>query len=114
MATTECLERRSRNGSAAPRRGAPALPLLLVALACSSTPSTAPGGGPPGADWPRFGWDAGRSNAPSGAAGITAANVASLGPQQVAIDGAVDRSAIYLHGVTPNAATHHALFLPPT
>jgi len=38
--------------------------------------------------------------------GITAANVASLRRQQVAIDGTVDASAIYLAGVQVKGATH--------
>jgi PQQ-like domain len=92
------------------------LPLLLVVLACASQ-STAPpagGGGPPSADWTRFGWDAGRSNAPPIAMGITAANLASLVRQQVAIDGTVDASAIYLQGVQVNGSTHDVFFVTTT
>lgn len=98
-------------------RGAKLLPLLLVVLACSSTYATAPGppGGQPGpADWPRFGWDAGRSGAPPITAGISAANIASLVRQQVTIDGTVDASAIYLKGARVNGATHDVFFVTTT
>src|SRR5260370_18683903 len=97
--------------------GAKTLPLLLVVGACASG-STAPpsgGGGQPGpADWPRFGWEAGRSGAASITAGITAANVAALVRQQVAIDGTVDGSVIYLRGVPVNGSTHDVFFLTTT
>ena len=93
------------------------LVLLLVVFACASH-STAPpsgGGGPPGTnDWTRFGWDAAGSNAPPIAAGITAANVNTLVRQQVAIDGTVDASAIYLHRVTVNGSTHDVFFVTTT
>ena len=62
-------------------------------------------------DWPRFGWDAGRSNSSPDATGITAANVGSMKRQQVALDGTVDASPIYLHGVTVNGATHDVFFV---
>ena len=115
MTTQACFERGSRTWRVASRRGVRALSLLLGVLACSSTHSTAPpSGGGGAADWPRFGWDAGRSSAPSIAAGITAANVASLVRQQVAIDGTVDASAIYLRGVQVNGATHDVFFVTTT
>jgi len=92
------------------------LSLVLVALACASH-STGPasGGGPPGTtDWTRFGWDAGGSNAPPIAAGITAANVTTLVRQQVSIDGTVDASAIYLHRVPVNGSIHDVFFVTTT
>jgi hypothetical protein len=64
-----------------------------------------------GIDWTRFGWDAGRSSASTAPTGITAANVGSLHRQQVAIDGTVDASAIYLSGVQVSGAAHDALFV---
>src|SRR6266513_1180419 len=97
-------------------RGAETLSLVLVALACAShSVGPAPGGGPPGAhDWTRFGWDAGGSNAPPIATGITAANVTTLVRQQVAIDGTVDASAIYLHRVPVSGSTHDVFFVTTT
>ena len=65
-------------------------------------------------DWTRFGWDAARSNAPTGTTGITAQNVVSLVRRQVALDGTVDGSAIYLHGVQVNGVTHDAFFVTTT
>src|SRR3989449_2825429 len=61
--------------------------------------------------WTRFGWDAGRSSAPTTPTGITAANVASLRRQQVAIDGTVDASAIYLHGARVQGRTDDVFFV---
>ncbi len=117
MAHGQSFEGRGLNWRAVWTRGGKTLPLFLVVLACASH-STAPpsgGGGPPGAvDWTRFGWDAGRSSAPPISAGITAANVASLVRQQVAIDGTVDASAIYLRGVQVNGSTHDVFFLTTT
>jgi hypothetical protein len=65
-------------------------------------------------DWTRFGWDAGRSSAPPVAMGITAANADSLAYQEVTLDGTVDASAIYLHGVTVKGATHDVFFVTTT
>src|SRR3954463_16352138 len=59
-----------------------------------------PTAGPAGThDWTRFGWNAARTTASPDATGTDSNNVASLRRQQVAIDGTVDASAIYLHGV---------------
>src|SRR5689334_14735530 len=62
-------------------------------------------------DWPQFGWDAASSGAPPGATGITAGNVASLYRRQVQLDGTVDASAIYLHGVTVNGSKRDVFFV---
>jgi len=73
-----------------------------------------PGGGTSRDDWPRFGFDPGRASAPPFDAGISAANVDSLVRQQVALDGTVDASAIYLHGVMVKGGTHNVFFLTTT
>jgi hypothetical protein len=65
-------------------------------------------------DWTRFGWDARRSSDNPNATGITAANVASLHRQQVRLPGTVDSSAIYLHGVSVEGATHDVFFVTTT
>src|ERR1700716_1417126 len=65
-------------------------------------------------DWPRFGGDVGRSSSSPDPTGITAANVAGLTRQQVTIDGAVDGSAIYLHGVRAGGGTHDVFFVTTT
>jgi outer membrane protein assembly factor BamB len=67
-----------------------------------------------GHDWTRFGWDAGRSGAPSVAMGVTAANLLSLVHQQVSLDGTVDASAIYLHAVRVRGGTHDVFFVTTT
>jgi outer membrane protein assembly factor BamB len=67
-----------------------------------------------GKDWTRFGWDAGRSSAVTDATGITAANVGSLRRTQVQLDGTVDASAIYLHGVRAKGGTHNVIFVTTT
>lgn len=68
----------------------------------------------PHSDWPMFGWDVGRSSAPDVAMGITAANLKDLQRQQVRIDGTVDASVIYLHGVSVEGAPHDVFFVTTT
>jgi hypothetical protein len=65
-------------------------------------------------DWTRFGWDAGRSSVATDETGITAGNVATMRRQQVALDGTVDASPIYLHGVRVNGGTHDVFFVTTT
>jgi outer membrane protein assembly factor BamB len=65
-------------------------------------------------DWTRFGYDASRTSASTDATGIDAGNVATLRRQQVAIDGTVDASAIYLHDVRVGSASHDVLFVTTT
>jgi hypothetical protein len=65
-------------------------------------------------DWPQFGFDAARSSSGPSSTGITAANVASLQRTQVHLDGTVDASAIYLHGVAVRGATHDVLVVTTT
>src|SRR6266566_5137899 len=65
-------------------------------------------------DWTQFGWDAERSNAATDETGITAANVSTMRRQQVTLDGTVDASPIYLHGVRVNGGTHDVFFVTTT
>lgn len=67
-----------------------------------------------GNDWTRFGWSPARSSAPTFATGITSANVRSLVRQQVRLDGTVDASAIYLHGVQVGSGAHDVFFVTTT
>jgi hypothetical protein len=87
-----------------------ALSAALIATACASAASRAA----TGHDWTRFGWNAVRTSAPSFATGITAGNVKSLVRQQVQLDGTVDSSPIYLHGVQIGGATHDVFFVTTT
>ena len=65
-------------------------------------------------DWTQFGWDAGRSSASGDPTGITAANVGAMRRQQVTLDGTVDGSAIYLHGVRVGGSNHDVFFVTTT
>lgn len=65
-------------------------------------------------DWTQFGWDASSSGASTAPTGITAANVASMTRRQVKLDGTVDASAIYLHGVTVKGGKHNVFFVTTT
>jgi outer membrane protein assembly factor BamB len=65
-------------------------------------------------DWRQFGFDMARSGANPAATEIDASNVASLTRQQVALDGTVDGSAIYLHNATIRGALHDAFFVTTT
>lgn len=65
-------------------------------------------------DWTQFGWDLASSSASTGPTGITAGNVASLSQHQVHLDGTVDASVIYLHGVTVKGSSHDVFFMTTT
>lgn len=67
-----------------------------------------------GHDWTRFGFDVGRSNVSTDETGITALNIATLRRQQVTIDGTVDSSPIYLHGISVNGRTRDVFFVTTT
>lgn len=86
------------------RRFTPIIAVFAVAGWCA-------GADAPGHDWPQFGWDVASSSASGDATGITAANVGSLVRHQVALNGTVDASAIYLHNVTVKGSKHNVFFL---
>lgn len=65
-------------------------------------------------DWSMFGWDVGRSGAPAASMGLAASDLQHLKRQQVKIDGTVDASAIYLHGVTVKGTPHDVFFVTTT
>lgn len=65
-------------------------------------------------DWPTFGWNVERSSAPTVSMGITAEELGSLVRQQVALDGTVDSSAIYLAGVRVEGARRDVFFVTTT
>ncbi|MGH8400792.1 MAG: PQQ-binding-like beta-propeller repeat protein, partial [Gammaproteobacteria bacterium] len=89
---------------------------LFTTAGCPKSTSNAPpaAGGTSTTDWTMFGWDVGRSSAPDVSMGVTAANLNTLQRQQVSIDGTVDASAIYLHGVTVKGAVHDVFFVTTT
>jgi hypothetical protein len=86
--------------------------LLVFGLAASASPSSGPQAS--AADWTQFGFDVASSGASTDDTGITAANAASLQRRQVALDGTVDASAIYLHGVEIQGARHDVFFVTTT
>ena len=65
-------------------------------------------------DWTRFGYDAARSSSSPFATGITAANAARLQRERVELDGTVDSSPIFLHGVTVGGGAHDVFFVTTT
>ncbi|MDQ6645909.1 MAG: PQQ-binding-like beta-propeller repeat protein [Pseudomonadota bacterium] len=65
-------------------------------------------------DWPTFGGNVQSTSANPVPTGITAANVGQLVRKQVTMDGTVDASAIYLHGVSIRGAAHDAIFVTTT
>jgi hypothetical protein len=92
------------------RRVLAALAAAVVAVAGGAASAS----GPAHVDWTRFGFTASRTSVGPASTGITAANVRSLRRQQVALDGTVDSSPIYLHGVTIGGAKHDAFFVTTT
>jgi len=98
---------------------------LVVLAACSSGNTTAGAAsrgdstktGAPATgshDWTRFGWDAGRSSASADSTGIDSSSILGLTRQRVTLDGTVDASPIYLHGVKLNGGTHDVFFVTTT
>jgi hypothetical protein len=81
--------------SIGPRVLAAAAALLL---ACAANAAAA--------DWPRFGYDAARSNYAPAPTGIDAANAGLLQGQRIDLPGAVDSSPLYLGGVDVGGARH--------
>jgi outer membrane protein assembly factor BamB len=65
-------------------------------------------------DWTMFGWNPGRTGAPTVSMGVDARNLHALQRQQVRIDGTVDASAIYLHGVTVEGTVRDVFFVTTT
>ena len=84
--------------------------LLILGLAASSSLSPLASA----ADWTQFGWDVASSGASTDDTGITTANAALLQRRQVALDGTVDASAIYLHGIEIKGARHDVFFVTTT
>lgn len=92
-------------------------PTRLVAIGCFALVLSvcgASGQGIASYDWMRFNWDASRSGDATASTGINATNIASLQRQQVHIDGTVDASVIYLHGITVNGGSHDVFFATTT
>ncbi|HVA94455.1 MAG TPA: PQQ-binding-like beta-propeller repeat protein [Candidatus Dormibacteraeota bacterium] len=87
------------------------LPWLFILLGIAAVPAFGQQGG---SDWTQFGGDQASSSSSNSGAGITAANVASLSPHQIQLDGTVDASVIYLRGVNVMGAKHDVFFMTTT
>jgi outer membrane protein assembly factor BamB len=101
-----------------PKLRAPAFGLhvparVLLALGASVTVAVA-APAPPSQDWPMFGGNVESTSAGAAPSGITAANIARLVRRQTKLDGTVDASAIYLHGVDVHGGGHDAIFVTTT
>jgi hypothetical protein len=94
--------------------GASARGWLLLALGLVASASPRLGAQASAGDWTQFGWDVASSGASTEPTGITTANAASLQRHQVALDGTVDASAIYLHGIEVKGAQHDVFFVTTT
>jgi outer membrane protein assembly factor BamB len=80
--------------------------LLGLSMAVGAVPQSASA-----QNWPMFGGDVQSASANLEPGGITAANVRALRRHQVELDGVVDASAIYLHGVRIRGTRHDAIFV---
>lgn len=78
---------------------------LAAALAAAAAHSV------PAGSWPMFGGNLQSTSANPEPTGITAANVGRLRRRQIALDGLVDASAIYLHRAMIRGARHDAIFM---
>jgi hypothetical protein len=65
-------------------------------------------------DWPEFGLNPQRTDTTGQSSGITAANVAHLRRQQVALPGTVDSSPIYVHGASVGGGVHNVIVATTT
>lgn len=88
--------------------------IAMLLLACASVTVPAAARGLPALDWPMFGGNVQSTSANPGPTGITATNIAQLTRRQVKLDGTVDASAIYLHGVSIRGGRHNAIFVTTT
>jgi PQQ-like domain len=91
-----------------------ALALVLPCLAACAGDASARAAAPVHHDWPLFGYASARPDSGPAATGVTAKNVAKLRRRQVSLDGTVDSSAIYLHGVRVRGKTHDVFFVTTT
>jgi outer membrane protein assembly factor BamB len=103
------------NRGGAIRRALVCASLGLALIVGRARPAAMQGAAPSAShDWARFGWDVGRSNASTDPTGIGPDSFDSLELQQVRLEGTVDASPIYLHGVTVSGAAHDAFFVTTT
>ena len=98
--------------------------IVAIIAACGAStdsatrPDTSHGTTPPvtadGHDWTRFNVDEWRSGVFAPSTGITAETLPKMQRQQVALDGTVDASPVYLHDVKVGGASHDVFFVTTT
>ena len=88
------------------------VPLAVCALVAASATTAALTAGTASHDWTRFGYDAARGNAAP--TGVDSSTVGSLKRRQIAIDGTVDSSPIYLAAAAVNGVRHDTVFVTTT
>ena len=88
--------------------------LVILLMLCSGAAFPVAAQSAPPQDWSMFGGNLESASANPMLTGITAANLAHLTRRQVKLDGTVDASAIYLHGVSIHGASHNAIFVTTT
>lgn len=82
---------------------------LLAAASASAGPAAKQGG-----DWTRFGYGSSRSNSGPAKTGVTAANVGTLVRQEIALEGTVDSSPLYVRAAQIEGAVHDAFIVQTT
>jgi len=86
----------------------------LLAAGAGTTVSLSGSAASGSADWPMFGYAPSRPDVGPASNGLTAASVPGLVRHQVQLDGTVDSSPIYLHGVTIKGRAREAVFVTTT
>ena len=85
--------------------------IAIAWLLAASVLIAAAARGDSGQDWPMFGGNVQSTSANLEPTGISAADLGRLVRRPVRLDGTVDASAIYLHGVTVHGVRHDAIFV---
>ena len=98
-------------------RAATAVAVLVILIGTGCASASQPGGttaAVPSGDWLRFNYDAQRSGVGPSDTGISARNVGQLQTRVVHLDGAVDSSAVELHGIRVNGRSRDVAIVTTT
>ncbi len=108
------LLRREAEEVRQPHRGMSMRRLTIALLLGASMAVATAAQSASGQDWRMFGGDVQSSSANTQSTGISAADLSQLRRRQVRLDGVVDASAIYLHGVEVRGARRDVIFVTTT